>query len=410
MAEDDWVDAFEGASVADLDWYRNQSQNGSEPDARWQPIDLAQIPDEPPAKPELGGLGLAYRGKRHVFSGPQESAKTLAAYVLGLSVLRTGGAFCLIDFEMGRWDARTRLRELGATSEELGSIVYFEPEGRMPERVPGEVVASVGERDAIVLIDAAAGAFAFEELDDNKRMDVERFAMVYVEPFRRAGIATLVLDHVVKSSEARGNYAIGSERKVGQTDVHLGFSVVRPISRGDHGLYKVTTHKDRGGCLKRGHLCDFRLDSDPDTHAISWEFVAPQVVDEAHPFRPTGLMESVSRYLERIMEPVPRGQIENEIKGKRDYIRLALDVLTSEGYLVESEGARGARLYLCAEAYREGSDLAPDLAPTSPRDPVESTSPPRPSPYGGATAGDLAPMGELTSPRSLLEDDDGIPF
>lgn len=408
MSEDDErITLGEVPSIADLrflDQYRAQ-QNGSLRDELWRPIDLAQVPDVPPAQPNLGGLGIAYRGKRHVFSGPQESAKTLAAYVLGLQILRLGGAFCLIDFEMGRWEARNRLRELGASAAELAQIIYYEPEGRMPERVPGDVIDTVGGRDALVLLDAAAGAFAFEELDDNKRMDVEKFGARYVEPFRRAGIATLVLDHVVKSSEARGNYAIGSERKVGATDVHLGFTVVHPIKRGGSGTYKITTHKDRGGFLKRGKLADFELHSDPETHAISWAFNVAVETDDEHPFRPTVLMEKVSRYLEGQLEAVRIGDVKDTITGKAEYVVEAVRILVDEGFVSESIGARGSRLLESISPFRESYDRpVPDPFPPVPET-GHSTRSPFPSLRGNGSGDDLE---DGNGSQHSLDDD--IPF
>src|SRR5262245_20963918 len=109
MSEPEWVDALQGHSVADEAWLH--SQNGNQPhgeqDDSWAPRNLAELEDVPPVQPTLGGLSLVYPGKRHVFSGPQESAKTLAAYVVGLSVVRSGSSVVLIDFEMGPWDAKT---------------------------------------------------------------------------------------------------------------------------------------------------------------------------------------------------------------------------------------------------------------------------------------------------------------
>lgn len=419
MAEDDWVDAFEGASVADLSWYREQSENGSVPteEDSWTPRNLADLEDTPPVQPTLGGLSLCYPGKRHVFSGPQESAKTLAAYVIGLSVVRQGHTVVLIDFEMGPWDAKTRLRELGATNEDLASVLYVAPDTRATESGIQRLVDAAPE---LVLVDAAAGAYDLQELDDNKRGDVERFTRFYVNGFWKAGIATIVLDHVTKNAETRGNYAIGSERKVGGADVHLGFSVVHPIKRGGTGVYKITTHKDRGGYLKRGVLCEFDLVSDAETNALTWQFKAAATSDEEHPFRPTGLMEKVSRFLERQVEPVSRNVVEGEKLGKRDYVRAALDLLTNEGFIEESEGPNRARLVTTIRAFREseefvqdsyiGSPLSsPQFAPES----AETSSPVRPTPYGGAHRGEVRgergePQGEVTSP-SLL-DDDGIPF
>jgi hypothetical protein len=381
-------------------------ENGRRPDS-WKPRSLADVSDEPPEPPTLGGLNLVYHGKRHLFSGPQESAKTLAAYVVGLSVVREGGRVMLIDFEMGDRDAKRRLRELGATDDDLTMFDYIEPEVPLTEPKTKELVALA---PSLVIIDASAGAYDLQGLDDNKRQDVERFASLYVNPFWRAKIATLTIDHVVKNVEARSNYAIGSERKAGGTDVHLGFTVLSPIKRGTSGKYQITTHKDRGGFHKRGKLATFELTSDPETHHFTWAFVAAPVADEEHPFRPTGLMERVSRFLERQPEPVSRNVVEEERFGKRDYVRSALDLLTDEGYVEETAGPRSARLVALIRAYREASD---DFAPTSPHfapKSEESTSPLRPTPYGGGEVrGDLAERGEVTSP-SLLEDNDGIPF
>lgn len=415
MDESEWVDVTALPLVADEAWMTafEAARNGDhtkEADS-WVPRNLADLDDKPPIEPMLGGLGFVYPGKRHVFSGPQESAKTLAAYVVALEVIRAGQKVVLIDFEMGPWDCKARLRELGATHDELGGFLYVEPEASASAANVGRLV---GLEPALVVVDAAAGAFQLESYDDNSRKDVERWASAWVNPFWKAGIATIVLDHVTKNVEARGSYAIGSERKVGGADVHLGFEVVHAIKRGGHGLYKIVTHKDRGGYLKRGKLCEFELRSDPDTNFIEWTFKASLETDEKHPFRPTHLMEKVSRYVEAQMDPVPRSAVERDVEGKRDYIRQALDLLVSEGYLEESEGARGARLTESITGYREAFDtIHSDLAPTSPHlapNRQESTSPLAPTPYRGGEAGDLAPTGDLTSPQGVPDDDDGIPF
>lgn len=410
MEGEEWVDAFQGASVADLEAYRAmqvQSANGAQPrPSSWTPRNLADMEDKPPVQPTLGGLGMVYPGKRHVFSGPQESAKTLAAYVVGLSVVRSGGLVLLIDFEMGPWDTKTRLRELGATDDELGRFLYVEPDTPLSTGSVGELV---GLEPSLVLVDALAGAFQLEALDDNSRKDVEKWAGAWIAPFWRAGVATLVIDHVVKNTELRGAYAIGSERKVGGVDVHLGFSVVRPIKRGETGTYKVSTHKDRGGMLKRGHLIDFKLSSDPDTHLLTWEFVAPAVVDDEHPFRPTGLMEKVSRFLEMQTEPVSRNVVEQAKLGKAEYIRLGLDLLTQEGHIDETKGPNRARLVEVVRVYREDSDeFVPSSSQFVPQS-EESGSSVRPTPYrGDELRTDLPDGDEPTSSQASL--DDGIPF
>jgi GNAT superfamily N-acetyltransferase len=336
----------------------------------WEPLNLAHIEERPPVQPTLGGLGLVYPGKRHVFSGPQEAAKTLAAYAIALEVIRLGGIVVLVDLEMGPWDARDRLRELGASAEDFERLLYVEPDTPASE----ETIIDLIELDpTLVVIDAAAGAYDLQGLDDNKRADVERFARVFVRSFWWRGVATILLDHVVKNADSRGKYAIGSERKVGGADVHLGFEVVTPLARGGLGLYKLTTHKDRGGWLPRPRAGEFELRSDPETHAISWTFRPPANVDETDGFRPTALMERVSRYLEQQSEPISRTAIEEAVTGKVVYVRIAIDCLVREGFASETSGARGARLVTSIHPYRDG-DPVPTPSPECDGDPVPTPS------------------------------------
>jgi hypothetical protein len=342
----------------------------------WTPINLNTLPDKPPIEPTLGNTGLLYPGKRHVFSGPPESAKTLAAYTMLILVARTGHTGILIDFEMGSRDAKQRLQELGATHDELSLIPYLEPDTpATPERL-GNLISL--EPD-LVVIDAAAGAYQAEGLDDNKRGDVERFSRLYVGAFWLAGIATIVIDHVVKSVEGRGKFAIGSERKLGSSDVHLGFDTIQPVSRGTNGKYKITTHKDRGGCLKRGHIADFRLDSDVDTHQISWTFTEPaEETGDAGYFRPTHLMEKVSVYLELQTEPVTRTTICEALGGRKEFIVKAIDALILEDFASESRGAKGSKLIESERHFREADPSCfrvPESFPVVPGTTETSRSP-----------------------------------
>jgi hypothetical protein len=320
--------------------------NGAAPDS-WQPINLADEPETPPTPPDLGGFGIVYRGKRHVFSGPQESAKTLAAYAIALETLRAipNRYISILDFEMGRRNARIRLRELGATNQELARILYVEPE---QPATPDRINALVSYQPQLVIIDAAAGAYAVQGLDDNSRGDVEKFTSLYVDAFFRAGIATIILDHVVKNSETRGKYAIGSERKTGGVDVHLGFDTITPIKRGSTGIYKVTTHKDRDGWHERGRLADLHLTSHPDTHQITWEWRQAEHSEHApdEVWMPTMLMEKLSHALQGAATSLSRNQLESSVNGSTDHKRSAIDHLSRLGYIKEDHGPRGSRLYL----------------------------------------------------------------
>ena len=327
----------------------------AQPDS-WTPLNLNTLPDQPPIQPQLGDTGLLYPGMRHVFSGPPESAKTLAAYCALILVARTGQTGILIDFEMGSRDAKKRLQELGATPTEIDHIPYLEPDQPATTQRLQNLIQL---QPALVVIDAAAGAYQAEGLDDNKRQDVERFSRLYVGAFWIKGIATIIIDHVTKNTEARGKFAIGSERKLGSSDVHLGFDTITPISRGTTGHYKITTHKDRGGCLKRGHIADLHLDSDPDTNQITWKCIEPQSTtsQQGGYFRPTHLMEKVSIDVELRTQPATRNTIATSLGGTKDYVLKAITALVTEGFLTETDGPGRAKHITHARRYRQNNPV-----------------------------------------------------
>lgn len=343
----------------------------------WVPVNLVDLPDKPPVKPSLGAQ-LLYPGKRHVFSGPPESAKTLAAYTMLILAARHNGRGLLIDFEMGAYEARQRLRDLGATNTELALIGYLEPDTPATTSLIEQLVAI---RPDLVVIDAAAGAYDISGLDDNKRQDVERFSRLYVGTFWKAGIATILVDHVTKNVEARGKFTIGSERKLGASDVHLGFDTTQAVSRGTTGRYKITTHKDRGGYLKRGHLADLHLNSDPETHVIEWTYTAAtDDTAEGGYFRPTHLMETVSRHLEPQTAAVTRNHVHEALGGKREYALKAIAALVQEGYTDERDGPNRSKLLTSNRPYRESDDPQAGTDTTTRPDLILATSTGAPAP------------------------------
>jgi hypothetical protein len=319
----------------------------------WEPISWAALEEREPVEPTIGGL--IYPGRRHIFSGPPESAKTWAAFCLALDEIRAGGVVLHVDFEMFAYETRDRLRELGATDDEMERFLHVEPETEATDYVVGELVQY--HQPTLAIVDAAAGAFDLHGLDDNSRRDAEIFARSFIDPFRLRGVATILLDHVVKNSDNRGQFAIGSERKVGGADVHLGFSAIVPFGRGRTGLIRVTTHKDRFGYLPRPRAAELELHSDPDTFAVTWQFKAADQAGED--WRPTALMEKVSRFLEGQTEPVSRKTIETNVTGKAEYVRAAMDALVADGYALEEDGPRKSRLLTVHKPFSTSSDLVP---------------------------------------------------
>ena len=362
----------------------------------WELVNLANVVAT--TAPEPRWAGLVYPGARHLWSGEPEAAKSLAADIVLLDAIRTGGGAILIDLEMGAASRRARLVDLGATLEELAAIVYVEPEGPPTaddlEAVLRELDDQAVDRgDSVAVIDAAATAFSITGLDDHARKDVETFAARWVAPLRAAGVATILVDHVAKARDTRGRFAFGSERKVGAVDVHLGFEIVTPLRRGHDGLVRVVTHKDRLGYLSRPRAAELELRSDPATHAITWTWRTPSAdVDE---WLPTQLMESVSRYLERHPDGANRSAIYRDVRGKRDYLIVSVDKLLELGYTVEFVPGKQGTPIVSTKPFRVDSSPSSPVVPDGSRNESTTFVPPSPPPSRGDGDGDDSDQDEL---------------
>lgn len=338
----------------------------------WQ--NLAFLDQRERVTPSIAGL--VYPGRRHLWSGPPESGKTLLAYAVLLDHIRQGGRVALFDFEMGRFDAHDRLRDLGATDDELARLAYIEPEGLPMESFDG-LIDEFGPD--LVVIDAAAGVFGLLGLDDNKRADVELFHQTFIAPFWQREIASIVLDHVGKNTEGRGKYAIGSERKVGSVEVHLGFEAVDPLGRGRTGVIRITTHKDRLGYLQRPRAAEIEFSSDPETHAVTWAPREPDGSDfgSGNNWQPTKRMNEVSEYLQSQSRPVSRNNVEQHVTGTAKYTRQAIDRLIAEGYVQSQPGPRGSQLLTSISPFTASvSDRVDTAAETQSLRPRRTASPP----------------------------------
>ena len=310
----------------------------------------------PPSPPSI--KGILYAGRRHVISGPPESLKTLIAYMLLLEALRQGEGVCILDFEMGPHAAATLLRELGANPDELAAIHYTEPGG---PPTAADIARIVGLGVGYVLVDAAAGAYDATGLDDNKRQDAEKFASQWIRPLWQQGIATTVIDHVTKNIDTRGKYAIGSERKTGQADVHLSLDALKPLHRGGSGLVKINVHKDRPGHLPRPTVYVVELTSD-EQHQISWELRAPLATETSEgDFRHTIYMERISRHMQ--LQPdhlYSKNELEQGVEGKAEYIRAGLTELIEDEHVIVVEGGKYLKYHLVRPFVPGSSQLVPD--------------------------------------------------
>ncbi len=198
----------------------------------------------------------------------------------------------------------------------------------------------------------------------------------------------MLIDHVTKNTETRGRYMIGSERKLGGIDVHLGLELVgQPLTRGGSAVVKVRVHKDRGAHLSRPVATELHLHSDPESHHLTWEWKAPaSALTTTGEWWPTIYMERVSRHLEQ-HGPMSRTAVYKAGLGKRELLVQSVGYLLQAGNLTED-----GSLLVPTVPFRhdQAGSLVPKPFPAVPGTENPTGSPGSPAYKAGTGNGELA--------------------
>jgi hypothetical protein len=226
-------------------------------------VDLAALAAAGIAPPELACAGLLYRGGLHSLAGPPDSGKSTLLYVWALELLATGASVVLLDEEAGRELACEKLLALGAGPELLARLAYVEFPARTWDQADRAGLAALlaEVRPALVGFDSAGAFLAQAGLRENDAPDVTAFYKgVLLPAARTSGAAVVVLDHVTKQEDA-GRYARGSGAKLQLVDVAFMVEPVRPFTREQSGLLRLTVSKDRRGWLARAFEVRVEVDA-----------------------------------------------------------------------------------------------------------------------------------------------------
>lgn len=345
----------------------------------WTPLDLGPVlsGEYELERPEIlvrqDGAALLYAGKTHALYGESESGKSWAALVAAAEILRRdSGRVLFLDFES---DAGTVVSRLLALEADAGTLrarfAYVRPDGD-PTKSETERPAwgaLLAESWALVVLDGVTAALDSYGLDGRHEGDVSTFYRQTLDPLARTGAAVVTVDHVTKSNDARGRFALGSQHKMSAL-TGAGY-LVEPLDRlapGHVGRLALRVAKDRPGAV-RASAGTYRasdrtqeaavlvLDSrEKDRTRVTLD--GPRGLDEdgePRAFRPTALMERVSRYLETAgassTSAVRRG-----VSGRTEHIIRALETLEAEEYVSAEDGPRGARVFRSARPYRDEED------------------------------------------------------
>lgn len=258
----------------------------------WAPMDLTEylVEDYQPPMPELlprmDGVCLFYKGRTHSVHGETESGKSLLVQAEAAAVMAGGGRVLYIDFEDSPGGVIGRLRDYGATTDQIADGLHYVRPESSPSAMADEKAAFedllAGAYDFVV-IDGVTAALAFADGDSPSNNGDAVIAWQKSVPNRladRTGAAVVVIDHVGKGKESRGRMAIGSQMKIaGLSGSAFYVDVKDALGRGLVGRTELYLGKDRPGGLSP--LCG-PMGKDRLRHAATVVFdatVTPNVME-----------------------------------------------------------------------------------------------------------------------------------
>ena len=309
------------------------------------------------------GHRMFYSGRVNGLLGESESGKTWVALHAVAQALAVGEHALYLDFEDSAKGIEDRLRLLGADDGDLGRLHYASPDEALALAQNADLYEALQATPyGVSILDGVNAAMTVMGLNpDSSQNDATVFVQRLLRPLADTGAAVVTIDHVAKNKETRGKGAIGAQAKRAMTrGCALSVDVVQPFGPGIHGELRLTVDKDNPGKVRAvsggaRHAGMVHIDSTGDKVAMRVEAPDLRPVDERGPFRPTHLMEAVSRFLETFPDetPVPKAAVEKEVSGKSDYIRDALDRLVEEGHCTRTIGPRSAVLHVLINPFRE---------------------------------------------------------
>jgi len=320
----------------------------------WVPVPLSgdiQRTDPPTLLRVVGGQRLLYPGRTHSIVGESSSGKTWVAVLVALEVLENGGRVLWLDYETNAHEFVERLQALRVVPDEWWSRVdYLNPRHQLENQRTGastphavELVRLLeGNSYTLAVIDSVTGAMSAEGLDTNVDSDVETFHRLLAYRLANAGPAVLMLDHVVKNRENRGDDARGSGRKrEGITGASYLMRVETPWRRATtepvSGAFTLKVAKDRPGWVGAigDKVATGTVTSDPDgglrIHLTPCQDVVVQPKTET--------LRDIVDCLRRFPGLSKKG-LEDELGGNRDSVRWARDWLVDRGVVISKASGR----------------------------------------------------------------------
>lgn len=314
----------------------------------WRPKDLAPVLDGAwlPPRPVVGrrddGAGLFYPGRQHAIAAESEAGKTWLALDAAAAEIARGNCVIHLDFEDDEGAVTGRLLAMGVSRELiLARFIYISPEDPMDTAARAELDHALARRPTLAVIDGITEAMSLHGMELKDNTDVARFGRMLPRYIARRGPAVVSLDHVTKDRETRNGHAIGGIHKLnGINGAMYLLDSKSPFGIGLAGRSRLYIRKDRPGQLRRNGqpshdglfwYADLVVDSHDEMFAeVSLEPPAEHAPGQV---KPTVIMAKICKQLDGLTDGLSKNAIETAVGGKRDYTRLALELLVNEGYV-----------------------------------------------------------------------------
>jgi hypothetical protein len=260
------------------------------------------------AGPESATSGLFYPGKTHTVVSETEAGKTWLVLAAAIHEMAAGCHVFYIDFGDDESSVVSRLLNLGVDPQVILDLFhYIRPEhplqGTHLDTLCEELAAY---SPSLAQLDGITEAMNMHGPNPNDNVDISTFNRRVNMPLTASGAAQVSFDQVTKDTEGRGRYAIGGVHKLNIVS-GAGYTLEnrQPFGIGMTGRSTLKIAKDRPAQLRRNAVDkwygDLVLASNADgTAEVTIESPQQRVAERetAAPFRPTNLMEKVSKYIE----------------------------------------------------------------------------------------------------------------
>jgi ABC-type dipeptide/oligopeptide/nickel transport system ATPase component len=334
-----------------------------------RPLDLNGDREEP--APEFlsrnDGHRLFYKGKINGLLGESESGKTWVALLAVKQALEIEQKVIYLDFEDSGKGILARLRSLGVEDHRFQTFTYANPDQNLTldERI--DLVDALMEiQPDLIVVDGVNAAMTLLGLDLTSNRDATFFSQQLLKPLALSGACVITIDHVPKSKDNRGNYAIGAQAK--RADINgcaIAVEVVQPFGKGMNGELLLKVTKDRPGAVrehsKEAKFAGRVLLNSSQEGMVKMMIESPQM-PTGERTRPTHLMESVSKILESAMTPLSKSAVIKEVKGKTEWVMIAIQNLIDEKFVGIENGSRNALNLKSLRPYRQIDDSSSGIS------------------------------------------------